>query len=74
MHIKICGVNHAEDRFRTSDLLWRTVRQDEKAFGFHGGLVLDHTVLRHANAVELRKNRTQRPTTTTSSTAGGLSG
>src|SRR5664280_3417172 len=57
MYIKARGVDRTKDRLGSSNFLCRAVRHHQKAIGFQGGLVLDHAVLRDADAIERRAKR-----------------
>ena len=59
MHIKARGAGGAEDRLGASHFRWSAVRHHQKAIRFHGGLVLDHAVLRNADTIERCTKRAQ---------------
>src|SRR5271168_3184869 len=58
MHVDARGINCAQDRLCSGNFRRGAVSHYEKAIGFNRGFVLDHAVLRHANAIERRDKRT----------------
>src|ERR1700691_5691392 len=53
-HVKLRRVRFTENRLCACHFFRRPVRHHEKPVSFYGGLVLDHAVLRHADAIKGR--------------------